>query len=192
MFLNVRECPLTRFASCHIPRCCRRRRWSHVWEERLVRHHSEIHEYTYMHTNIILCMNSTSCIWHHDPFGTETTVATQYFTLKKIHRVSVIDHMYLIPTLPVPAISCGVVLARVLQSSVDHDKVFEGLRSLHDDGIHPKWLVLDDGWQSTSNIDAANGGSLPVLTKLDEDGSGVNKYAHIFDDQITPLYGIKR
>ncbi|CAM9967517.1 unnamed protein product, partial [Sphacelaria rigidula] len=34
---------------------------------------------------------------------------------------------------------------------VDHEKVFEGLRSLHDAGIKPKWLVLDDGWQSTSN-----------------------------------------
>lgn len=44
--------------------------------------------------------------------------------------------------------------------SVDHEKVFEGLRSLHEQGIRPKWLVLDDGWQSTSNVDAANGGSL--------------------------------
>lgn len=42
-------------------------------------------------------------------------------------------------------------------SSVDHDKVFTGLASLRESGINPKWLVLDDGWQSTSNSDAANG-----------------------------------
>ncbi|CAM9329467.1 unnamed protein product, partial [Laminaria digitata] len=40
---------------------------------------------------------------------------------------------------------------------VDHDKVFEGLTSLKEAGICPKWLVLDDGWQSTSNVDANNG-----------------------------------
>eukprot|EP00752_Nemacystus_decipiens_P017232 g15436.t1 len=42
-------------------------------------------------------------------------------------------------------------------TSVDHDKVFKGLTSLREAGIRPKWLVLDDGWQSTSNSDAANG-----------------------------------
>ncbi|CAN0332310.1 unnamed protein product, partial [Ectocarpus fasciculatus] len=41
--------------------------------------------------------------------------------------------------------------------SVDHDKVFKGLTSLREAGICPKWLVLDDGWQSTSNSDAPNG-----------------------------------
>ena len=40
---------------------------------------------------------------------------------------------------------------------MDHDKVFKGLTSLREAGIRPKWLVLDDGWQSTSNSDAANG-----------------------------------
>ncbi|CAN0263343.1 unnamed protein product, partial [Ectocarpus sp. 4 AP-2014] len=42
-------------------------------------------------------------------------------------------------------------------NSVDHDKVFKGLTSLREAGICPKWLVLDDGWQSTSNSDAPNG-----------------------------------
>ncbi|CAM9742069.1 unnamed protein product, partial [Ectocarpus sp. 12 AP-2014] len=42
-------------------------------------------------------------------------------------------------------------------NSVDHDKVFKGLTSLREAGIFPKWLVLDDGWQSTSNSDAPNG-----------------------------------
>lgn len=40
---------------------------------------------------------------------------------------------------------------------MDHDKVFKGLTSLREAGIRPKWLVLDDGWQSTSNSDAPNG-----------------------------------
>lgn len=49
------------------------------------------------------------------------------------------------------------------RGSVDHEKVFKGLTSLRAAGIRPKWLVLDDGWQSTSNTDAANGNlSLPV------------------------------
>jgi Raffinose synthase or seed imbibition protein Sip1 len=34
---------------------------------------------------------------------------------------------------------------------------FKGLSSLSDAGVSPKWLVLDDGWQSTSNVKAANG-----------------------------------
>jgi Raffinose synthase or seed imbibition protein Sip1 len=34
---------------------------------------------------------------------------------------------------------------------------FKGLSSLSDSGVSPRWLVLDDGWQSTSNVKAANG-----------------------------------
>ncbi|CAN0497313.1 unnamed protein product, partial [Discosporangium mesarthrocarpum] len=45
---------------------------------------------------------------------------------------------------------------------VNHDKVFKGLASLHEAGVRPKWLVLDDGWQSTSNVNAANGESKKV------------------------------
>lgn len=42
-------------------------------------------------------------------------------------------------------------------TGIDSEKVFEGLKSLSDAGVAPKWLVLDDGWQSTSNVDAKNG-----------------------------------
>jgi hypothetical protein len=41
-------------------------------------------------------------------------------------------------------------------TSVDNDKVVNGLKSLRAAGIQPRWLVLDDGWQSTSNVDAGS------------------------------------
>lgn len=50
------------------------------------------------------------------------------------------------------------------RNSVDHDKVFKGLTSLRAAGIKPKWLVLDDGWQSTSNPDASNGAKTMAIT----------------------------
>ncbi|CAM9277558.1 unnamed protein product, partial [Chrysoparadoxa australica] len=42
-------------------------------------------------------------------------------------------------------------------TSIDSEKVIKGLESLKSSGVKPKWLVLDDGWQSTSNVDAPNG-----------------------------------
>lgn len=65
-------------------------------------------------------------------------------------------------------------VAASLLGSVDHEKVFEGLQSLHDEGIRPRWLVLDDGWQSTSNMEAANGAldSTPASVVAREVGRG--------------------
>jgi raffinose synthase len=42
-------------------------------------------------------------------------------------------------------------------TGVDHEKVMEGLQSLQKAGVSPKWLVLDDGWQSVAHPNAPNG-----------------------------------
>ena len=34
--------------------------------------------------------------------------------------------------------------------------VLEGLSTLRQGGVRPRWVVLDDGWQSTTNDDALN------------------------------------
>ena len=34
--------------------------------------------------------------------------------------------------------------------------MLEGLSTLRQGGVRPRWVVLDDGWQSTTNDDALN------------------------------------
>lgn len=34
--------------------------------------------------------------------------------------------------------------------------VLEGLSTLHEGGVRPRWVVIDDGWQHTTNDDALN------------------------------------
>jgi len=41
-------------------------------------------------------------------------------------------------------------------TQVNPEGVKKGLSSLRESGFTPKWMVLDDGWQSTSNPDAKN------------------------------------
>lgn len=35
--------------------------------------------------------------------------------------------------------------------------VLKGLSTLHECGVKPRWVVIDDGWQLTTNDDALNG-----------------------------------
>lgn len=35
--------------------------------------------------------------------------------------------------------------------------VLKGLSTLHESGVKPRWVVIDDGWQHTTNDDALNG-----------------------------------
>lgn len=37
-----------------------------------------------------------------------------------------------------------------------HAGVLEGLSTLRQGGVRPRWVILDDGWQSTTNDDALN------------------------------------
>lgn len=34
--------------------------------------------------------------------------------------------------------------------------MLEGLSTLHEGGVRPRWVVIDDGWQHTTNDDALN------------------------------------
>lgn len=34
--------------------------------------------------------------------------------------------------------------------------ILEGLSTLHESGVRPRWVVIDDGWQHTTNDDALN------------------------------------
>lgn len=34
--------------------------------------------------------------------------------------------------------------------------MLEGLSTLHKGGVRPRWVVIDDGWQRTTNDDALN------------------------------------
>ncbi|CAN0361930.1 unnamed protein product, partial [Ectocarpus sp. 13 AM-2016] len=39
---------------------------------------------------------------------------------------------------------------------VTPEGVLEGLSTLHEGGVRPRWVVIDDGWQRTTNDDALN------------------------------------
>lgn len=44
----------------------------------------------------------------------------------------------------------------MLSAATAYSGVLEGLSTLHEGGVRPRWVVIDDGWQRTTNDDALN------------------------------------